>query len=103
MFALRTGPDYIEARVEKIQLCQKRVDGWRRHVLISCCAEATQPSSSSSSTLCQLGCCQGLSVNESRQPGEKYKHIHLWMTDIFFIQIYIHTLMMIYYLFCIMC
>lgn len=49
------------------------VDGWRRHVLISWCAEAAQPWLSFSSTLCQIECCQGLRFNESKQLGKEYK------------------------------
>lgn len=76
------------------------VDGWRRHVLISWCAKTAQPWLSSSSTLCQTGCCQGLCVNESRQPGKEYKQARPWMTETVF-SLYTPSLM-IYFLFCIM-
>lgn len=59
------------------------VIGWKRHVLISWCAEAAWQWSSSSSMLCQSGRCQGLSVNKTGEPGKEYKQIRPWMTDTF--------------------
>ena len=73
------------------------MNGWRRHVLISWFAEAAWQWSSSSSMLCQSECCQGLSVNETRQPGNEYKQIRAWMTDTYF-NLYTPSLM-IYFLF----
>lgn len=60
------------------------VGGWRRHFLIPWCANAAQPWSSSSSNLCKSGCCQGLRVNESEQPGKERKQTRPWMTDTVF-------------------
>lgn len=64
------------------------VDVCRRHVLMSRSEEAAQAWASPNSTLCQIGCCQGLHINESSHLRKESKQRRPRMMGTFLHSIY---------------